>query len=270
MLSVGLVGLPNVGKSTLFNALTAAGAEVSNYPFTTIDSNVGVVPVPDERLESLSRLLEPRETTPAFIQLIDVAGLVEGASQGEGLGNQFLGNLRTVDAIAHVVRCFEDPDIAHVSGSVDPVRDAEVIEAELMLADLEVLSRAVEKRQKQWQTRPQDFAQERARWTRWKDLLEEGKPISSLELDRMDQAEVKELGLLTGKPLLYVANVAEDDPGSGHLERLREAVNAPVVAVSARLESELAELEPADRDEMMEGLGRDGSGEAGGASSSST
>ncbi len=262
MLSIGIIGLPNVGKSSLFNALTAGSANVSNYAFTTIEPNVGMVAVPDERLVELERLLEPEEATPCFIRFTDIAGLVEGASRGEGLGNQFLGEVRQVDTVAHVVRCFEGPDVTHVFAEVDPLRDVEIIETELMLADLEVLSRATQKRRRDWQTHPRDHAGERRRWQRYQEALEAGKPLGSLELDAEDRAELKTLGLLTGKPMLFVANVAEDDAAEGaspEAKWLRQQLakrgsEAEVVEVSARLEWELAQLEPDERREFMADL----------------
>jgi len=273
MLSVGIVGLPNVGKSTLFNALTAAGAEVSNYPFTTIDSNVGMVAVPDPRLEALERLLEPDEAAPAFIKFTDIAGLVEGASRGEGLGNQFLGEIRVVDAIAHVVRSFPDPDVVHVAGSVGPLRDVEVIETELLLADLELLESAIAKRSKQWQTAPRDHAGEKERLTAWQAQLAAGEPLAGLDLTPEDRQEAKGLGLLTAKPILYVANVGEDgygaDDGGGNggeeAANLRRALTdsgreQPLVALSARLEAELAELDPEERALFLDDLGLERSG----------
>jgi hypothetical protein len=272
MLSVGIVGLPNVGKSTLFNALTAAGAEVSNYPFTTIDSNVGMVAVPDPRLETLARVLEPRDAQPAFVRFIDVAGLVAGASRGEGLGNQFLGEIRAVDAVAHVVRCFPDPDVVHVAGSVDPLRDVAVIETELLLADLELIEKAVARRQKQWQTAPREHAAERDRLTRWQEHLAAGEPLSRLDLDADERREAKALGLLTAKPVLYVANVGEAGYGGGGTAdggevRLGDEARAPVaalaargggsevVALAAKLEAELAELAPEERAVFLADLG---------------
>lgn len=261
MLAIGLIGLPNVGKSTLFNALTSGHASVSNYPFTTIDSNVGMVPVPDARLLALEEVLAPSEATPCTIRFVDVAGLVAGASQGEGLGNQFLGNLRGVDALAHVLRAFPETDVAHVQGRVDPVRDAEVIETELLLADLDLVERAVGKRQHEWQTRPRQGAAERQRLERWCEALADGTPLRRLALEADDRAVAKELGLLTAKPLLYVLNVGEGDPPEQRralAERLRGPVageRVPVVEVSAKLEGELAELEPAERRELMPALG---------------
>ncbi len=263
MLAVGIIGLPNVGKSTLFNALTAAGAEVSNYPFTTIAPNVGMVPVPDPRLDALAAALAPDEALPCLIRFVDIAGLVAGASRGEGLGNQFLGEIRAVDAVAHVVRCFPEPDVVHVLGAVDPVRDAEVVETELLLADLEVLERAIERRRRVWATAPRENAAERDRWSGWRAQLAAGRPLAALDLDEAARREAKALGLLSAKPVLYVANVGEAAYGEGPTEPaepLRRhagaaAGAAAVVEVSARLEAELAELEPAERRPFLDDLG---------------
>ena len=264
MLSVGIVGLPNVGKSTLFNALTAGHAEVSNYPFTTIDANVGVVPVPDSRLAELEELLEPVKTTPCAIQFTDIAGLVEGASRGEGLGNQFLGEIRAVDAVAHVLRCFTDPDVAHVFADVDPQRDAEVIETELLLADLEVLERVVARRQRDWATHPRETEAERGRLGLYRSKLEEGVPLRALQLELDDLMELKGLGLLSGKPLLNVGNVGEDVDEAGRRgweERLRQVgTGAEAVALTAKLEWELRQLPADERMDFMAELGLEESG----------
>ena len=265
MLSVGIIGLPNVGKSTLFNVLTAANANVSNYPFTTIDSNVGMVAVPDQRLRSLEHILKPRECTSCFIRFIDIAGLVQGASQGEGLGNQFLGNIRQVDALAEVVRCFQAPDVAHVLPGVDPARDVEIIETELLLADLLVLSDAIEKRRQIWKTNPRDHAQEKEQWMFYREQLEAGRALRSLVLDRELLRALKGLGLLTGKPVVYVANVSESEftnADSPCLNKLREspiwqrAVFKPdIVSISARFEWELLQLDAEERSEFMSEFG---------------
>jgi len=261
MLSVGIIGLPNVGKSTLFNALTSGSAAVSNYPFTTIDSNVGVVAVPDPRLDLLASTLKPEETHPTAVQFIDIAGLVRGANRGEGLGNQFLGNIREVDAVAHVVRCFRQPDVAHVEGEVDPARDIDVVETELLLADLEILDRAIEKRSNTWKTSPRQHAPEEARYRHYRQCLATGVPLRQLTLHEDEQRELKSLGILTGKPCFYIANVSESDlPDPEGLWRKRIGqsrlvVNPVVIALSARLEWELGQLEPDERAEFMSYLG---------------
>lgn len=256
MLSVGIIGLPNVGKSTLFNALTSGQADVSNYSFTTIDSNVGVVAVPDPRLDRLADLLEPEEVRPSFIQFTDIAGLVRGASRGEGLGNQFLASIRDVDAIAHVVRCFSDPNVSHVLGSVDAARDIDIIETELLLADLEVMQRAIEKRQRIWKTNPRQYADEKRQFQIYFDELSAGVPLRRLE--KADQAALKGLGLLTGKPILYVANVSEDEPDDGEcIQQIRSSRlgdSAQVVSVAASLESELQTLPEDERKEFRKEL----------------
>jgi GTP-binding protein YchF len=255
MLSVGIVGLPNVGKSTLFNALTAGQAEVSNYPFTTIDSNVGVVPVPDPRLERLAQALRPEKTTPCTIRFIDIAGLVKGASQGEGLGNQFLGEIRQVDALAHVVRCFHKQDVAHVFAEVDPRRDVEIIETELILADLEVLDRAMTKRQKDWQTNPRAHAAERERMESYRASLERGTPLRAMDLPPNQRRELKTAGLLTGKPVLYVANVSQAGEAVP-VENLCEGrSDAECIAIDADIELELQQFEADERLEFMAELG---------------
>ncbi len=259
MLSVGIVGLPNIGKSTLFNALTKGGAEVSNYPFTTIESNVGVVPVPDPRLEALRKVLSPSKTTPCAIRFIDIAGLVKGASLGEGLGNQFLGEIRQVDAIAHLVRCFASEDISHVLESVDPVRDLEVIDTELILADLEVLDRAIAKRRNDWRTKPVEHAAEQRRMTAWKECLESGRVLRSLDLDDNDRRDLKTAGLLTGKPQLLVANA--NSSNSDLLQTLRKnSPETPMVRLDAELELELMELDLEERSEFMRELEMNESG----------
>nr|MBO2508616.1 redox-regulated ATPase YchF [Bacillota bacterium] len=266
-LSVGIVGLPNVGKSTLFNALTRAGAEAANYPFCTIEPNVGVVPVPDPRLDALAALYRPRSLVPATVTFVDIAGLVRGASKGEGLGNQFLHHIREVDAVAHVVRCFDDPDVSHVEGSIDPLRDVEIIETELILADLETVQRQHERYQKVARSKDRD-AELRARTAgKLLEALSAGRPARSVALDDEEQAAARTWHLLTMKPLMYVANVSEADladpmavPGVQALvEHARQVSGAggevPVVAVSAAIEAELAELDEEDRRAMLAELG---------------
>ena len=266
MLAVGIIGLPNAGKSTLFNLLTAGEAEVSAYPFTTIEGNVGMVPVPDPRLERLRELLEPEETTPCRIRFVDIAGLVEGAHKGEGLGNRFLGEIRKVDALAHVLRCFAQPEVAHVAGTVDPLRDAGIVETELALADLELVEKALEKRRKQAKSDPAHAAAELERLEELRGCLERGEPLRTLGLGEAAAREAKALGLLTGKPQIYVANIGEEqisDPAAA-LSRIAalgaDGQPPEAVTISAKIESELLELDDDERLEFMAELGIESSG----------
>ena len=262
-MKLGIVGLPNVGKSTLFNSLTKAGAESANYPFCTIDPNVGIVPVPDERLKLLGDMYQSKKVTPAVIEFVDIAGLVKGASKGEGLGNQFLANIREVDAIVHVVRCFEDPNVIHVDGSVDPIRDIETINLELIFADLEVLERRFSKVTKAAKM-DKTLAKEEALLIRIKEHLEGGKMAKSLEIEDEDELLlIKGYNLLTYKPVIYAANVAEDDladdgESNAMVQKVKEfaaAEGSKVFSICAQIEQEIAELDDDEKAEFLQELG---------------
>lgn len=261
-LTAGIVGLPNVGKSTLFNAITKAGAEAANYPFCTIDPNVGIVEVPDERLEKLTQFVKPQTTIPTAFEFTDIAGIVEGASKGEGLGNQFLSHIRQVDAICHVVRCFDDENITHVSGKIDPIDDIETINIELILADLESVNRRYERVEKIARQRDKEAMEEFEVVNRLKENLENEQPVRSLEFNKEEIKYVNQLHLLTAKPVLYVANVSEDEIKEAHENEHVQAVieyskkeDADVVIISAKIEEEIAQLDDEERELFLEELG---------------